>query len=95
MSDPEINFLMSVHYLCQWSAAAKLLCLQLFTYQCHFAKKVVEKRKYVTLYAESWGKQLKAASELVRLWNKGTIEPFSLLFSPITFSLFHLCASFR
>ena len=67
---------MSVHYLYQHSALAKLLCLQSFTYQRHFSKKVLDKRKYLTLYAESFGGEtiegslVPAMSELRRLWNK-------------------------
>ena len=87
---------MSFHYFCKKSALAKLFCLQLFTYQCQFSKKVVEKRKYVTLYEESWGKQLKADFSL-QCRNLGDCETKELLilflsYFRILHSIFFICA---
>ena len=96
LSDVQINFLMSVHYLCKYSALAKLLCLQLLPCQCQFPKKVVEKRKYVTLYAESCGKQLQAVLCLQcrNLGDCGTKELLSLFlfYFRLLHSLFFICA---
>ena len=83
----KLTFLMSVHYLCEHCALAKRLCLQLLTYQCQFPKTVLGKRKYVTLYAESWreGRFLPSVSEL---WEQRNYSAFfCLIFAYYSLSL--------